>query len=252
MRFRARMSHWPSLALAVTEGAGDGAHHRCDEDRAFGRSRWRSVGHTDRGRGRIPERAVCAASHRGSSVNKVTAVQVVIQAQRADCAGLLTSHPNMRADVYVLESPGQAWRIGQVGYGAQPEEVIWVDNGWLMLVELRGTPYPAGNQYALWYVSRSGNRWTREYEFIPAQSFGAKPLLTITGNGYQLLSRVTQIVSAVPCRAVRDPELYYRFVEEVEYIYTWQMGQGVQTQENIIMRELQSSAQAGLRFAKCV
>ncbi len=61
--------------LAVTEEAGDGAYHRGNEDHASGRCRRRSVRETDPGRGRIPGRAVCAASHRRSSVKKMTAVK---------------------------------------------------------------------------------------------------------------------------------------------------------------------------------
>ena len=49
--------------LAVTEAACDGAYHRGNEDHASGRCRRRSVRETDPGRGRIPGRAVCAASH---------------------------------------------------------------------------------------------------------------------------------------------------------------------------------------------
>src|SRR5205823_4006378 len=56
--------------LAVTEEAGDGAYHRGNEDHASGRCRRRSVRETDPGRGRISGRAVCAASHRRSSVNR--------------------------------------------------------------------------------------------------------------------------------------------------------------------------------------
>ena len=54
--------------LAVAEGAGDGAHHRGHEDHAFGRCHRRAVRQTDPGRGRLSGRAVCAASHRWSSV----------------------------------------------------------------------------------------------------------------------------------------------------------------------------------------
>ena len=52
--------------LAITEEAGDGADHRGNEDHASGRCRRRSVRQPDPGRGRLPGRAVCAASHRRS------------------------------------------------------------------------------------------------------------------------------------------------------------------------------------------
>lgn len=56
--------------LAVTEAAGDGTYHRGNEDHASGRCRRRSVRETDPGRGCLPGRAICAASHRRSSVNR--------------------------------------------------------------------------------------------------------------------------------------------------------------------------------------
>jgi hypothetical protein len=55
--------------VAVTEAAGNGADHRGDQDLPSGRCRRRSGRETDPGRDNLPRRAVCAASHRGSSVN---------------------------------------------------------------------------------------------------------------------------------------------------------------------------------------
>ncbi len=54
--------------LAAAERAGDRADHRGNQDIAPGRSRRRAVRQADPGRGRIPGRAVRAASHRWSSV----------------------------------------------------------------------------------------------------------------------------------------------------------------------------------------
>ena len=50
--------------LAVAEGAGNGTHHRGDQDHAPGRGRRSAVCQADPGRGRIPRRAIRAASHR--------------------------------------------------------------------------------------------------------------------------------------------------------------------------------------------
>lgn len=61
--------------LAVTEAAGDGANHRRNKDQTFGRSCRRSVCKTNPGRGHISGRAVCTASHCGSSVNKMMIVK---------------------------------------------------------------------------------------------------------------------------------------------------------------------------------
>src|SRR5918912_4303591 len=52
---------------------GDGADHRGNEDHTSGRCRWRSIHQTDPGRGRLPRRAVCAASHRRASMKTMTA-----------------------------------------------------------------------------------------------------------------------------------------------------------------------------------
>ena len=65
--------------LAVAEGAGDCAHHRGNQDLASGRCHRRSVRETDPGRGRIPGRAVCAASHRWSSVNRAEEIMEYIR-----------------------------------------------------------------------------------------------------------------------------------------------------------------------------
>ena len=56
--------------LAVTKTAGDGAHHRGNEDLPSGGRRWRSFRPTDSRRDRIPGSTVCAASRHRSSVNK--------------------------------------------------------------------------------------------------------------------------------------------------------------------------------------
>ena len=68
--------------LAAAEAAGDGADHRGDEDHASGRCRRRAGRDLDRGRGRLPGRAVCAASHRRSSVKSLSFSAPVRSARR--------------------------------------------------------------------------------------------------------------------------------------------------------------------------
>ena len=72
------------IGLAVAEGAGDGTHRRSDEDLASGRCRRRAVRETDSGRGHIPGRAVCAASHRRPSVNNRKDVKCAYPMDRLD------------------------------------------------------------------------------------------------------------------------------------------------------------------------
>lgn len=64
--------------LVVTEDAGDSAYHRGHEDFPLGRCRVRSVRQVIRGRGHLPGRAVCAASDRRPSVNRMTAARAGI------------------------------------------------------------------------------------------------------------------------------------------------------------------------------
>jgi 1-deoxyxylulose-5-phosphate synthase len=59
------------LPLCREEKAGDGANHRGNEDYASGSCRRRPLRHSGRGRGHIPGRAVCAASHRRPSMNQL-------------------------------------------------------------------------------------------------------------------------------------------------------------------------------------
>jgi hypothetical protein len=142
---------------------------------------------------------------------------------------LVSSHLPTSLLVYVIGQTGDIWALGRIGW-LEEKDVVWIDDGWVLVPETTGSPNPHNRRHIVWHVEQSQEQWIKS-EFSPPEEFMSrlpkpKVLLSATKPTWlriegrdQVTARLTLLTGAPTCAQVGDNALYYQTQQEIEVTY---------------------------------
>ena len=131
--------------------------------------------------------------------------------------------------VYIIGQTGGVWPLGRIG-GLEEEDVHWIDNGWVLLPEMTGSPNPYAHRHAVWHIEKRQEAWIKS-EFSPHEEYlsrlpepkylndVAKPAWQRNQGRDQVTTRFTLLTGSPPCGEVGDQTLYYQTQRDIQVTY---------------------------------
>lgn len=129
--------------------------------------------------------------------------------------------PGPGINIYVFDRTGRSWGIGHAGH-ILPSDVHWVDDGWIIPLDLSDRHTSGYRLYAVWHVGQEAGQWKRTHEFIPEQNFAWEPILDVSTGQPRLAVTLPSKQGPPPCEfdaQVRD--VYHHTINEIQTTYEW-------------------------------